>query len=298
MALSHVPEVKYTETYNETTSSITTGVDLVYRYDTAKTLSQVKADVVEWCAINKKDFDNRPLSSISISQDESSLGNIWNVRVEWSTRPANSQQQNQQYPQEPGPVQETFNSIGGTAHMTTAYAESATPVTQGDTAPPMFGGINWNGDRFEGVDVVAPNFEFSLNYKYPYASITSQVRNTWLSLIGTVNADTFCDFAAGEVLYCGFSGSSVTEYNGELVTIDGQTYQKAHNFYQISHNFRCSPNVTGMSIGGTTINKLGWEYAWVLKNKYDDANTGQTIEVPKAVYVDQVYRYNNFYGMF
>lgn len=298
MALSHTPEVKYTESYSETSTNITTGVDLVYRYDTAKTVAQVKADVYEWCEANYRDFGRRPISSINITQDESSLGDIWNVRVEWSTRPRNEQQQNSNYPQQPGPIQESFNSIGSTAHITTAYAESATPVTLGDTAPPMYGGVNWNGDRFEGVDVVAPTFEFTLSHKYPYASVTSQVRNLWLSLVGTVNNTTFCDFAPGEVLYCGFSGQTVTEYDGELIAIDGVTYQKAKNYYQISHNFRCSPNVSNMSIGGITVSKLGWEYAWVLKMKYDDPDTGTTVEIPKAVYVDQVYRYADFTDAF
>lgn len=298
MTLAHTPEVKYTESYSETSTNITTGVDLIYRYDSAKTLSQVKTDVYAWCEENYTDFGRRPISSISINQDESSLGDVWSVRVEWSSRPKNQQQQNQNYPQEPGPIQESFNSIGSTAHVTTAYAERATPVNVGDTAPPMFCGINWNGDRFEGVDVVAPTFEFTLTHKYPYASVTSQVRNLWLSLIGTVNSVAFCNFSAGEVLYCGFSGQSVTEYDGELVLIDGVTYQKAHNFYQISHNFRCSPNVTNMSIGGTTVDKAGWEFAWVLKSKYDDPDTGATIEVPKAVYVDQVYRYTDFTDAF
>lgn len=297
MPLSHTPEVKYTESYSETSTNITTGVDLVYRYPSAKTVAQVKADVYEWCAANYRDFGRRPISSINISQDESSLGDIWTARVEWSTRPKNEAQKNDQYPQQPGCRQESFSSTGGTAHITTAFAEVGVAV-YGGTAPSMGGGIAWDGDRFTGVDVVSPTFEFSLSYKYPYETITSTIRNGWLSLIGVVNADSFCDFAAGEVLYLGFSGSSSTEYDGELITIDGVEYQKAHNYYNITHNFRCSPNVTGMSIGGTTINKLGWEYVWVLRQKTDDSTTGQTIEVPVAVYKDQVYRYANFANIF
>ena len=297
MTLAHTPEVKYTASYNETTSNITTGADLIYRYSSAKTLSEVQADVVEWCAANKKDFGNRPLSSVQISQEESSLGDIWAVHVEWSSRPANSQQQNQQYPQQPGCVQEAFTAVGGTAHITTAFAETGVLIG-GGTAPSMGCGIGWNGEKFEGVDVVAPSFEFNLTYKYPYNSLTSTIRNGWLSLVGTVNSDTFYDFAAGEVLYCGFSGSTSTEYDGELVVVDGVTYQKAHNFYNITHNFRCSPNVASMSIGGTTISKKGWEYAWVLREKRDDQNTGQTIEQPAAVYKNQVYRNAAFTGSF
>ena len=293
------PEVKYTESYQENTSSITTGADLIYRYDTAKTLSEVKADVVSWCRSHQKDFDGRNLSAVNINQDESSLGDIWTAHVEWSTRPTNQQQQNQNYPQQPGvDPQESFNSIGGTAHITTAFDEIGV-MTDGVTpAPPLYGGIGWNGDRFEGVDIVSPTFEFTLSHKYPYSSVTSTIRNGWLSLIGCVNLDTFWAFSPGEVLYCGFSGQSVTEYDGSLITIDETTYQAAQNYYQISHNFKCSPNVSSMSVAGVNISKLGWEYIWVLRQKYDDSTTGQTVEVPVAVYKDQVYRYAYFNDAF
>jgi len=291
------PEIKYTETYSETTSNITTGVDLIYRYDTAKTLSQVQADVVTWCNSHKKDFGNRPLSAVTINQDENSLGDVWTVHIEWSSRPANQQQQNQQYPQQPGCDQESFTALGGTAHITTAFAETGVLIG-GGTAPSMGCGIGWNGDKFDGVDIVSPTFEFQLTHKYPYSSITPTIRNGWLNLVGCVNSDTFWSFAAGEVLYCGFSGSTSTEYDGTLITIDGETYQAAQNYYNITHNFKCSPNVSSMSIGGTTISKLGWEYAWVLREKRDDQTTGQTIEQPVAVYKNQVYRYAAFTGVF
>lgn len=293
------PEIKYTETYNENLTTITTGLDLIYRYPTAQSLSAVQADVRSWCQSHKKDFGNRPLSAVTISQDESSLGNIWTAHIEWSSKPANQQQQNAQYPQQPGvDPQESFNSIGGTAHIVTAFDEVGV-LTDGITpAPPMYGGINWNGDRYEGVDIVSPTFEFTLSHKYPYDSVTSQVRNAWLSLIGCVNLDTFWACAPGEVLYCGFSGQSVTEYDGSLVEIDGQVYQAAKNYYQISHNFRANPNVASMTVAGVQISKLGWEYVWCLKSKYDDPTSGQTIEVPVAVYKDQVYRYANFSDAF
>lgn len=291
------PEVKYTETYSETTSSITTGADLVFRYSSAQTLSAVQSDVVSWCSSHQKDFGNRPLSAVTINQDESSLGDIWTAHIEWSSRPANQQQQNQQYPQQPGCDQESFTAVGGTAHITTAFAETGVLIG-GGTAPSMACGIGWNGDRFEGVDVVSPTFEFQLSHKYPYNSITSAIRNGWLSLVGCVNSDTFYNFSPGEVLYCGFSGSTSTEYDGSLTIIDGVTYQAASNFYNITHNFKCSPNVASMSIGGTTISKLGWEYAWVLREKADDQSTGMTVEKPVAVYKNQVYRYAAFTGVF
>lgn len=291
-------EVKYTESYSENTTNITTGVDLVLRYATAQTLAEVKADVVSWCRSHQRDFDGRKLSAVNISQEEGSLGDVWSVHCEWSTRPKNEQQQNNQYPQQPGVYPaETFSSIGGTAHVSQAYDEIGVAV-DGGTAPSMFGGIGWNGDRFEGVDIIAPTFEFSLVYKYDYASITTAVRNSWLSLIGCVNNDSFAGFSPGEVLYCGFSGGSSTEYDGELINIDGTVYQKAKNYYNITHQFKCSPNVSNMSIAGVQINKLGWEYVWPLKRKFDDPDTGLTIEEPVAVYRDQVYRYASFQGAF
>lgn len=235
----------------------------------------------------------KPLKRLEISVVDGSYDKQWVAVLEWIGESHDAS--GNDYPKQPGCVQQAFSSVGGTSRVTQAYAETR----YGTNAPAMNGGIGWNGDRFEGVDIVSPTFEFSLTYKYPYSQITSQVRNGWLSLVGSVNADTFCDFAPGEVLYCGFSGSTVTEYDGSTVVIDGVTYLAAQNYYNISHQFKCSPNVSGMSIAGQTgVSKKGWEYLWVLREKADDANTGRTIETPTGVYVNQVYRYANFYGVF
>lgn len=296
--MAKVIEVRRADSYAEQIGSISTKSELYFYYDTEKTLAQVQADLRDWCLAHARDFGNRPMAQVSISQEDGSLGNVWTATVEWSTRPK-KQNQNQTYPQQPGCQQESFNSIGGTAHVTQGYYETRYYVDEEIGYPPdLNGGIGWNGDRFEGVDIVSPTFEFSLSHKYPYDTISPTIRNNWLSLVGCVNSDTFCSFPPGEVLYCGFSGGTSTEYDGELITIDGIIYQRAKNYYNITHNFKCSPNAPAMEIAGTTIEKYGWDYVWVLRSKYDDEDTGQTVEKPVGVYVDQVYKYAEFDGVF
>lgn len=234
----------------------------------------------------------KPLRRLDVSVTEGSWDRQWTAVLEWVGESSDISENG--YPRQPGPDQESFSSLGGTSRVTQAYSETR----YGSSAPNMQGGIGWNGDQFEGIDIVSPTFEFSIAHKYPYDDVTTAVRNSWLALVGCVNSDTFAGFAAGEVLYCGFSGSSVTEYDGTLITIDGVVYEKALNFYNITHNFKCSPNVTGMNIAGQSVNKKGWEYLWVLREKYDDSTSGRTIEIPVGVYVNQVYRTAAFTGSF
>ena len=265
-----------------------------FELNSSDRLNEAQAITKFWSYIgtnNLRYYGGRPLKRLEVSVVDGSFDKQWVGVMEWISQSADIQQN---YPRQPGVDPESFSSVGGTSRVTQAFAETV----YGTNAPAMNGGIGWNGDRFEGVDIVSPTFEFSKSHKYPYDDITTTVRNGWLSLVGCVNADAFAGFAAGAVLYCGFSGSTVTEYDGSTVVINGVTYQAAQNYYNITHQFKCSPNVTGMNIAGLSVNKLGWEYLWVLREKYDDSTTGKTFELPVGVYVDQVYRYANFYGVF
>lgn len=293
MTLANTPEVKYQDNYNETSGTITTSVELVYKYPTAKTLSQVQSDVYEWVRENPKDFGNRRCSAISITQDENSLGNVWTARVEYSTRPRQSSTQTQQYPKYPGCIPESFSSTGGTAHVVNAYSETAYHRDGVSTPPSMYGGIMWDGERFAGCDIVVPTFEFTLQRTYDYDNVTAQVKTMWANSTGCVNNDTFHGYDAGTVLFCGISGSTRTEYEGDTFEDeDGNVWNAPTDYVDVTYHFRCSPNMPQFTIGGIQVSKMGWQYAWVF-NSLEDSE-GHTIERPLAAYVDDVYRYISF----
>jgi hypothetical protein len=103
------------------------------------------------------------------------------------------------------------------------------------------------------------------------------------AIVGTVNDATFRNFAAGEVLFLGASGT-----------------KQGNGWWQITFKFARERNATGLSVGAITgIAKGGWQYLWV---RYEDdvggagANTA-LIKKAKAAYVETVYMSWSFSGL-
>jgi hypothetical protein len=98
---------------------------------------------------------------------------------------------------------------------------------------------------------------------------------------GTTNSGVFRGFQAGEVLFVGCSGSQ--EWDDE----------KGRGPWSLSFRFVASKNVTGETIGDIGgVNKKGHEYVWV---RYEDAvDSNVLLKKPKAVYVNKVYREEDF----
>ncbi|RMF94392.1 MAG: hypothetical protein D6741_12675, partial [Planctomycetota bacterium] len=108
--------------------------------------------------------------------------------------------------------------------------------------------------------------------------VTDAYKATLYNLTGTVNNATFRNFAAGEVLFMGASGS-----------------KRGPGDWEITFRFAASPNVTGLTIGEITgINKNGWDYLWVAYADDVDDAAKELIKKPIAAYVERVYRYTDF----
>ena len=107
-------------------------------------------------------------------------------------------------------------------------------------------------------------------------------------LTGKTNDATFRGFNTGEVLFKGASGSR-----------DG------HVTASVTFDFAASPNVTGISIGGsassadghppiTGISKGGWEYLWVHYREYKSIAQNRIVKYPHTVIVERVYDAGDF----
>jgi hypothetical protein len=197
----------------------------------------------------------------------------------------------------------SFDTGGGTQHITQAIGSPAERryAEGGDTAPNQFGAIGVDGDSVQGVDIVTPALQWTENYDVPAAYIDTNYVKSLANLTGTVNDAPFRGFPAGEVLFVGASGSQ--DWDEE----------KGDGPWSLSYKFVQSPNaglntaanVTGptgptdtlpaLTIGSVTgIEKRGHEYLWV---RYEDAVnniSGQQVKRPRYVYVNPVYRQEDF----
>jgi hypothetical protein len=171
----------------------------------------------------------------------------------------------------------SFDTTGGTQHMTQAFAESRF----GSGAPDQMKAIGVDTNGVNGVDVVVPQLQWQEQYDVPNHYVTSDWIRGVAGVTGTTNNANFRGFEAGEVLFVGCSGSQ--EWDD----------QKGKGPWSLSFRFVASKNVTDETIGDISgVNKKGHEYLWV---RYEDAvSSNVLLKKPKAVYVNKVYRESNF----
>ena len=171
----------------------------------------------------------------------------------------------------------SFDTTGGTQHMTQAYAETKF----GTNAPDQKKAIGVDANGVNGVDVVVPQLQWQESYDVPNSYVTSAWIRGVAGVTGTTNNGAFRGFEAGEVLFVGCSGSQ--EWDD----------QKGRGPWSLSFRFVASKNVTGETIGDISgVAKKGHEYLWV---RYEDAvDSNVLLKKPKAVYVNKVYREADF----
>jgi hypothetical protein len=196
--------------------------------------------------------------------------NAWQVTIQYEKNGAEDGDQ-------PLKRQRSFDTTGGTQHMTQAYAESRF----GTNAPNQQMAIGVDSNAVNGVDVVIPQLQWQESYDVPNTYVTS----TWIrgvaGITGTTNRGGFRGFEAGEVLFVGCTGSQ--EWDD----------QKGRGPWSLSFRFVASKNVTNETIGEITgVNKKGHEYLWV---RYEDSvDSNVLLKKPKYVYVNKVYREGDF----
>lgn len=187
------------------------------------------------------------------------------------------------------PVQ-SFSTKGGTAKQTHSWATVQAVARDGFVAPNFGRGIGVKDGTLEGCDVITPNYTTSFARKgLPHAFVTYAYRNMLQMMTGTVNATPFDGMAPGE---CMFMGADVQQ---NITNEEGLI----ESTWDITWEFRASPNMGGFVAGPgfPPVDKRGFDYLWLHRIMQDDEESGQTIPIPVAVYVEQVYMYSNFMAL-
>ena len=181
-------------------------------------------------------------------------------------------------PQPTGGSTFSFDTGGGTQHITQSLATVGSYSTPSGIAPDYKGAIGVTKDNVAGVDIKVPLYQFQETHYLDDADVTNAYKGTLFSLTGKVNNATFKGFAAGECLFLGATG---TKRNSED--------------WEITYRFAASPNRSNITIGGITgINKKGWEYLWVRYEDVKDETAGRIVKQPQSAYVEKVYEEGDF----
>jgi hypothetical protein len=213
-------------------------------------------------------YDGIPRQSIEIDP----LANeIWEGIVRYSLTHGEP-------PPQTGESSFSFDTGGGTQHITHSRATVASYGAPGITAPDFQGAIGVTDNGVEGVDIAVPVYHFSETHFLADAVVTPAYKGTLFALTGKVNNASFKGFAAGESLFLGASGS-----------------KRGDEDWEIAFRFAGSPNVTDLAVGPITgIAKKGWEYLWVRYGDVEDTNAKALVKRPVAAYVERVYAKGNF----
>ncbi|MFH1419471.1 MAG: hypothetical protein ABII12_14440 [Planctomycetota bacterium] len=181
-------------------------------------------------------------------------------------------------PPEVGESSFSFDTGGGTQHVTQSISTTNKYAPAGKTAPDFKWAVGVTHDNVEGVDITVPVYSFSETHYLADATVTEAYRGTLFNLTGKTNNASFKGLAAGECLFLGASGS-----------------KRGVDDWEISFRFAASPNRTGLTVGDiTSIAKKGWEYMWVRYADAEDVTAKAIVKKPIAVYIEKVYDEGSF----
>lgn len=166
-----------------------------------------------------------------------------------------------------------YSSQGGTRHITQSLETKSAILEDGLPAPNVNKVIGLSRDRVEGCDVISGDLSWSMTMR--------QCQVGWgywrmvCALTGTINKTNFCGCLPGEILFTGATG--------DFKEGDGWT---------ITWNFLERANEKKVYLGnsGAFTPKDGHDYVWY--SYRDGENSGFSVQVPAAMYVERVYRYD------
>jgi len=189
------------------------------------------------------------------------------------------------YSREAGPREKTagesyFNFEVGTENQHITHSLS-TPHTLG-TAPAQDGAIRVSGSgaakKIEGTDIPFPVSSFSETHYLASGTVTTAYKKIVAGLTTQTNAAIFRDYAIGEVLFAGATGT-----------------QRGNDVWEVTYKFLVKNNEAAFGVTGVagTVAKEGWEFAWVLSRKETSAGAGIIMNSVGA-YIEQIFESGDF----
>jgi len=181
-------------------------------------------------------------------------------------------------PLEAGESSLSFDTSGGTQHITQGLTTVHKYAPEGQEPPNFKGAIGVTHDNVEGVDIGLSVFKFSKTKVFTAEQVDQDYVLVLADMTYTVNDSSFMGFEAGELLFTGAVGS-----------------QRGDGNWEIAFHFEASPNRTNLVVGDITgIAKKGWQYMWVYYEEVEDPIAKMLVRQPRAVYVEQVYYETDF----
>jgi hypothetical protein len=189
----------------------------------------------------------------------------------------------------PGDAEFSFDTGGGTQHVSNSLSTTGKFAPAGQTAPDFKQLIGVTADSVEGVDVQVPAFSFTVTRYMASGDLSSGYVSSLYNLTGCVNTDT---------VNLNVDGVQLTFQPGELLFMGATGRKRGQDDWEVTLHFSASQNRQNFTVGDITItNKLGWEYLWIRYDDRVDANAKKLVKVPIAAYVEKVYHESAMSGL-
>ena len=169
-------------------------------------------------------------------------------------------------------------------HITNAEEEKTASKTlvKGKKAPDFNGAIGFNGETFDGLDIVVPTIEFDVTRSMFATDIDAQFIHDLAFVTGRVNDGPFFLFKRGEVLGMGADVS---------ISVDDDVAE-VHYSFAVQLNTGNKGVNNPLKIAGQSVNKFGWDYFWVYNEKKVEKDF--VIGKPRALYGVRPYQWTSF----
>lgn len=221
--------------------------------------------------------------------DEDTGEGIWKAEVRYLTASAITLKEsfNVPTPRDEEPAIEKRYQVGGAPTRRLYSLDAQTRF--GTDAPDPKGAVEVDEEGVKGAEIEFGTISFTIREQLTAAAFFS-ARSAYEDLSFKVNSDSFDGYAAGEVLYAGFSADPYYDWDGATRT----------DYYYVTHTFRVSKNGTpsvhadSLPPGATLTAKLGWIYFWIMRERVN--RTGVETN-PIGAYYAQVYETASFSGL-
>lgn len=254
----------------------TTGLTLKYAVEGTGSEATAVSTVESTAPATWGDLDRVAVAVEPEWQDSDADDGLWRAEVRYALPEEDAP--------ETGDSAYSFDTSGGTQHITQSMQTISRTAAGGGTAPDHKGAIGVartaEGLTVEGVDITVPVYSFSETHYIADASVDAAYKGKLFALTGKTNDASFKGLSAGECLFLGASGS-----------------KRGEEDWEITFHFAASPNRTDVAVGDITVPAVkGWEYLWVEYQEEVDsgATAPQTVKRPINAYVERVYDEGDF----
>ncbi len=254
-----------------------------------KTVAGVLAAYIHWEEDNGKTrIYNMERGKISVKRIEGAWAgakelrgkwheDCWEIECEHSTK---EKYFNAEY------ADVSFTTTCETEHITRSLGtKRAIPCEPGYSPVDYDGGIGYNGENYEGTDVIRPTITLTQDRMISCDVVTDAWMAQMAALSGRINDRTWRGFKPGDVLFTGITNASLQR----LSLKDGGYFP----YWKVTYEFKIRFSMLDVTVGSSVpFDKPGWDCLWVLNKKRKIS--GSVVDVPVQANIEQVYPTANF----